>query len=85
VTGALGGLVIAGCKVTFGASPSTPTQASIYTSLVEAGCLAAVEGGIEAGAAVVAQEQAATPPDPWMTCLTEGGTPQGCHACDGTQ
>jgi hypothetical protein len=74
------GLLLAACKAT--PTASAPTPDTIYAELVAAGCLAPVDGG----AAVIAQEQATAPPDPWMTCLSEGGSVKSCNVpCDAAQ
>jgi hypothetical protein len=56
-------------------TPSLPTDASIYTALVEGGCLAASDGGV---AAVHAQHVAADQPA-WLACMyVTGSTVQTC-------
>jgi hypothetical protein len=70
------------CFVVFEAcTPSTapaqsPTAASIYSALVEAGCLGADDGG----AAAIAQEHALPDQPAWLSCLfaADGGTIASC-------
>lgn len=57
-----------------GCTKTTPTAASVYQSLVEAGCLAATADGEKA----VADEHALHTEPPWSACLWQGGTVQSC-------
>jgi len=56
-------------------SPSLPSDATVYSALVEAGCLAPSDGGV---AAVHAQH--AAPDEPaWLACMyVHGSTVQTC-------
>ena len=53
---------------------SDPTASSVYTRLVEAGCLAPSADGVTS----IAQEHAMSDPPGWLVCLYDGGTVQGC-------
>jgi hypothetical protein len=55
-------------------TPSTPA-ASIYQSLVDAGCLAPAADGVQA----IADEHAASNHPTWIDCMWAGGTVIGCQ------
>ena len=69
------GITLTACLIACQPSSSpTPTDQSVYGTLVEAGCLAASDGGL----AAVAAEHAG--PNPlWLNCLYQpGGTVKSC-------
>lgn len=53
----------------------TPSDQQIYAKLVDAGCLKATDGGVEA----VHEERAMNPPPAWANCLSNGGTVADCN------
>ena len=68
-------LLLAACTPS-SAPAAPPTAASIYSTLVEAGCLGADDGG----AAAIAQEHALPDQPAWLACLfaADGGTVTSC-------
>lgn len=57
-----------------------PRAVTIYTELVEAGCMAPDDGGI----AAIAQEHALLDQAPWLGCLWDGGSLTSCAVfCSG--
>jgi len=67
-------LFFAGLLLGPGCTPSTPA-ASIYQSLVDAGCLAPAADGVQA----IADEHAASNHPTWIDCMWNGGTVIGCQ------
>jgi hypothetical protein len=70
-------VVLAGCN---SCQPPPPVQATasdqaIYTKLVEAGCLAPSDGGVQA----VHEELAMDARPAWANCLSNGGTVADCN------
>jgi hypothetical protein len=64
-------VLLVGCKVIV---PTSPSDQSIYQSLVDAGCMAATD----AGPSDIAAERALPAPPAWLNCLVNGGTVAGC-------
>lgn len=52
----------------------TVTNESVYAALVEAGCLAPEDGGVD----YVAQEHTLPDQPAWLACLYDGGSVPGC-------
>jgi hypothetical protein len=65
-------LAIAGCQPT--PAVTSPTDQTIASSLIEAGCLANDSTAVPA----VHAERALNPPKAWMNCLNGGGSVAGC-------
>jgi hypothetical protein len=55
-------------------APAAMTDQSVYNELVDAGCLAASDGGVAAVAA-----ERASPNPAWLNCLYGGGSITGCQ------
>ena len=66
-------LALGACNACQNPAPVAPPDTRVYLTLVEAGCLAASDGGV----AAVAAEHAAPNPA-WLQCLYDGGTVQSC-------
>jgi hypothetical protein len=67
-------MLLTGCNACQPAATAAATDQSVYSALVEAGCMMADPDG---GVAAVAAEHA-SPNPAWINCLYNGGTVGGC-------
>jgi hypothetical protein len=72
------GLLLMAIGLILRCTPAT-TPDTVYGALVEAGCLAQSNDGVQS----IASEHATAGHPPWLDCMFEGGSVVSCHVpCD---